>query len=90
MLRCAQNLAAVRQTKGWSLIGESPQLLQALLDQLAISPKKRKADGTIEGLGVVPLLERLEKADLDCDGSRETLVQRLKTHLAHQDEDEDS
>lgn len=62
----------VKNTSDWSKIKESPRLLVELLDSLTGSNKDHMDVATLRG--------ELQEADLELDGSRDILVDRLKTH----------
>lgn len=73
----------------WTKLEESPKLLSELLRYTNLDRKQYSSvieddTGTPEdadNLNVTSLRERLQKADLDVDGSREMLVERWKEHL---------
>jgi hypothetical protein len=71
----------VKNTSGWAKIKESNRLLVELLESNVSS---NASDGDIDKLDVATLREELEEADLELDGSREVLVNRLKTHRQDQ------
>ena len=71
----------VQNTSGWSKIKESNRLLVELLESNVSS---NASDGDIDKLDVAILRAKLENADLELDGSREILVDRLKTHRQDQ------
>ena len=75
----------------WTKLKESSKLLSELLvytnnpvGHIHYSPVVKDGNGTVEdadNLDVTSLRERLEKANIDVDGSREMLVERWKEHL---------
>jgi len=69
------NLNSVRDTEGWSKVRESNRLLEELLDSYA---PRSQGDDEIDRLDVAELRNRLQEAGLELDGSRESLVNRLK------------
>jgi len=74
--------------EAWSKITESRRLLEELLDTLMCSnePVEEAHNFTskIDQMDVTTLRKDLEEANLELDGSREVLLDRLKTHH-HQD-----
>ena len=77
----------VKSSKAWSEIRESNRLLEELLDSLAssVKPVKSNLEKVVDELNVTSLREELQEADVELDGSREVLVERLKTHRQAQD-----
>jgi BTB/POZ domain/MATH domain len=78
-----QNQAdTVMSTEGWKHVKESNALLAELLSVLATAQQSAAAGSTAdddpEGQCVAELRHQLLKRGLDVDGSRETLVKRLK------------
>ena len=73
----------------WNNLQESNKLLVELLDYSTSDRKVYSSvvlngDGTMndaDGFDVSSLRERLEKYDLDVDGSQEILLKRWKDHL---------
>lgn len=83
-----RNPEACRAAPGWSMVKDSPKLLDELLQwQFQSSTvscnvlKHPVSEAQIDKLDVTTLREELAKAKLDLDGSREMMVQRLKTLL---------
>lgn len=76
------NVKQVKQSKGWSQIRESSQLLEELLDSLARSkgPMEEYCETEYDWFDVTTLRTQLEAAKLELDGSREVLVHRLKNY----------
>ena len=78
-----RDVATVKKAKAWSQIVESSRLLHELIDALTahdkIEVKYRPDEKYIDGLDVTALRNELEEKNLELDGSREVLVQRLKT-----------
>ena len=78
---------SVIKSEGWSWICESNVLLTELLDARMRYNKFEEAasigclNSWIDRLDVTNLRTRLQSANLELDGSRETLVSRYKTHL---------
>ncbi|KAG7370319.1 BTB/POZ domain containing protein [Nitzschia inconspicua] len=88
MLLYMKDPEAVKESKDWALALESTSILAELLDtatlgtaDVTIDSSKHLTAEEIEMLDVTSLRERLENADLDLDGSRETLVKRLIAHV---------
>jgi hypothetical protein len=81
-MRAFQNQAdVVMSTEGWIRVEESRALLAELLSVLATTTQPSGAGATAddpEGQCVGELRNQLMKRGLDVDGSRETLVKRLK------------
>jgi len=86
----AENSRAVMNSQDdWTKLMESRKLLSELLVYVADGRKQyssvvKGGNGTLEdadNLDVTSLRERLEKANLEIDGSREMLVERWKEHL---------
>lgn len=69
--------ATAKKTKEWRNVAKSNRLLMELLDVVTSSEQHEKND--IDWLDVTTLREQLEVVDLFLDGSREVLVERLKT-----------
>ena len=67
----------VKSTKGWSQIKESHKLLSELIDSTIPSDCYT---GDIDEWDVKTLREALEEENLPLDGSREVLIDRLKTN----------
>ncbi|KAG7344788.1 BTB/POZ domain containing protein [Nitzschia inconspicua] len=88
MLLYMKDPEAVKDSKDWTLALKSTSILAELLDtatlgtaDITIDSSKHLTAEEIEMLDVTSLRERLEKANLDLDGSRETLVKRLITYV---------
>jgi BTB/POZ domain len=81
-IKIFQNQAdAVMHTEGWKRVKESNALLAELLSVLAMTIKQCGAGTTDDdpaGQCVAQLRNQLLQLGLDADGSRETLVKRLK------------
>lgn len=73
----------VKKTKEWRNVTKSNRLLLELLDATTGSDKPENND--IDWLDVATIREQLEEADLFLDGSREVLVERLKTFRLNQE-----
>ena len=72
-----ENIAKIRETRGWMLLEESNALLMEVLEQ-------SKEDKTVDGgdkpdTCVAGLRKRLADRGLDTDGTKQMLVKRLKT-----------
>jgi hypothetical protein len=72
----------VKKADSWSKIEESTRLLSELLDSLSRfhGPKLTNNEDDVDRMDVVTLREQLREANLELDGSREVLVERLKAH----------
>ena len=88
-------LAVMESKDDWTKLKESNDLLEELL-VYTNNPGGRKiyssvvenGDGTLDDVDdfdVTSLRERLEKANIDVDGSRQILVERWKRYLRHTD-----
>jgi hypothetical protein len=73
-----ENVEDARKSKNWSEIQESKHLLSELFDSLSCRIEYNRID--VDHMSVNVLREEIEKANLDLDGSREVLVERLKAH----------
>jgi hypothetical protein len=78
----------VRESKDWPMIKESPDLLDELLEYttMIVSNKLTNNDKigeklVVENLTVGGLRDRLQQVRLEVDGTRRTLVKRLREHL---------
>jgi BTB/POZ domain len=78
----------IMQSLEWSMIVESNALLTELLGAATLGARIAERDlqktltaDYIASLDVTSLRKRLDAADLDMDGSRETLVRRLTAHM---------
>lgn len=86
--------SSVLESEGWSQVDESRRLLSELLKfgsgkSYTIVPdsdltKKDNSNDVVKILDVTSLRKRLLKANLDIDGNREILVDRLKEHYSSQ------
>jgi hypothetical protein len=76
------NAKTVHNTDAWSKVRESPRLLEELHKHVTRSnnPQEKHPRSEIDKLDVTNIREELERANLELDGSREVLVDRLKTH----------
>jgi BTB/POZ domain/MATH domain len=74
-----ENPESVMASRSWQMIKESSDLLSDLLDVAISKPKDIVG---LADMDVVFLRRRLEDANLDLDGSREMLIDRLKRHIA--------
>ncbi|KAG7344792.1 BTB/POZ domain containing protein [Nitzschia inconspicua] len=88
MLFYVKDPEAVKNSKDWTLVLESTPLLVELLDiatlgsgNVIVDKSKHLTAEILELLDVTSLRERLDASNLDLDGSRETLVQRLISHV---------
>ncbi|KAG7370317.1 BTB/POZ domain containing protein [Nitzschia inconspicua] len=95
MLLYVKDPEGVKKSKDWTLVLESTPLLVELLDiatlgsgNVIVDKSKHLTAEEIEMLDVTSLRERLDASNLDLDGSRETLVQRLITHVDATTKDE--
>jgi hypothetical protein len=88
---CASDAGTVMESEGWSQIEESNRLVIELFKFCMIKPpvisdsnrtKKDNNNNIVENLDITSLRERLLEANLDIDGSREMLVERLKEHYS--------
>ena len=83
---------AVQESEGWSSVEESQRLIMEILKSVSLKLTQSKngettnnstiqgnAAATIEHLDVSSLREQLQDKRLDLDGSREILVERLKS-----------
>jgi len=87
----ASDPITVQESEGWSRVEESPRLVMELLKSVSLKLMSSKSGETtptsaiqanaaaIEHLDVTSLREQLQEAKLDFDGSREILVDRLKS-----------
>ena len=84
--------AIVKSSEAWSKVQESSRLLTELLDAHALTCSSKSKCGDdiddIEWMDVGTLRNELEKVDLLLDGSREVLVERLRTFRAEQKDSE--
>ena len=79
------SLQKVKQTEGWSLVQESTRLLEEVLDAMH-SPTRAGISAaavnntatSIDEMNVCALRNCAEEKGLDVDGSRATLIKRLK------------
>jgi hypothetical protein len=76
---CLSYLEDIKKTPGWVSLKESPDLLVDLLSY-SCKPMSPAANGTtiIEDIDVPTLCKELQRRDLEIDGTREMLIQRLK------------
>jgi len=74
-----------KKGESWSKIKESPELLEGLLDGVANRVKPDKCQDSIDLMDVTTLRKELDDANLQLDGSREILVERLKAHRLEAD-----
>jgi hypothetical protein len=72
---CVANPTAVRASAGWTQLKESPELLAELFGASPIGPSSESDSDTMK---VATLRQKLEEKNLDVDGTREMLIQRLK------------
>ena len=76
----------VMLSTGWSQVIESPKLVLELLYACTVAQPTKKEDDTfnnvIEHLDVTSLRERLLQAELDIDGTKTILVERLKEYYS--------
>lgn len=70
----------VQNAEAWSKVRESRRLLEELLNSLVRSNKPKNNSSEIDQMDVTTLRKELGTANLELDGSRELLVDRLKTH----------
>jgi hypothetical protein len=89
MKLCASDASVVMESEGWLQIKESPRLLEEILKFCMVKApvvsdsnrtKKDNNNNIVENLDVTSLRERLLEANLDIDGNRQILVERLKEH----------
>jgi hypothetical protein len=75
------DINTAKKSEAWSQIKESNRLLEELLG-LACSKKRLTKTNTskIDQMDVTALREELDEEDLEVDGSREVLVDRLETY----------
>ncbi|OEU17836.1 hypothetical protein FRACYDRAFT_184476 [Fragilariopsis cylindrus CCMP1102] len=84
---CVSDPNVVMKTPGWALIEESDTLLTEVFEHTHTDNKEdactKDSDDSmdLDQLDVFSLRERLDEADLDVDGSRETLIGRLEDLL---------
>jgi hypothetical protein len=85
----ASDAISVMESEGWFQIKESPRLLVQLLKFCMVNPyvvpdsnrtKKDNSNAIVECLDVTSLRVSLLEANLNIDGNREILVDRLKEH----------
>ena len=82
-----KNVEDAKKSENWSEIQESKHLLSELFDSLSelfdrLSCPMEYNRIDVDHMSVNVLREEIEKANLDLDGSREVLVERLKAHRA--------
>ena len=88
MKLCASDASVVMESEGWSQIEESNRLVTELFKFCMVEPplvsdsNRTKKDVVVENLDVTSLRERLLEANLDIDGNRQILVERLKEHYS--------
>ena len=80
------NAATVKNTEAWSKVEESNKLLVELLNATTSSIKCNVEDSSDEfdSLDIAALREELGRANLPLDGSREVVVERLRTFRQRQ------
>jgi hypothetical protein len=78
----------VRESKDWPMIKESPDLLDELLEYTTMIMSNNLTNNdkigeklVVENLTVGGLRDRLQQVRLEVDGTRRTLVKRLREHL---------
>jgi len=80
-----KNAKDVRESKGWSEMKESKELLLEMLGSISSSKNEFELyedfNNNIEEFTVTLLREELAYAGLELDGTRETLVKRLNSHI---------
>jgi hypothetical protein len=94
----AYDASSVMESEGWSQVKESHLLVLELLKFFMTSavPDSNRTDNNknnkvvVESLDVASLRARLLKANLDIDGNREILVERLKKHYSPHNYDNDT
>ncbi len=75
--------AAVKNSKAWPQIKESPKLVVELLDTTMPASKEYKDDdltAAFDQMNIIAIREELELFNLELDGSREIIVERLKIY----------
>jgi len=78
---------SVMASQGWKLIAQSTDLLLELLEFYALTSKNllhlipNKDSDVIGTMDVASLRTMLDKAGLDLDGTKQTLVKRLDSHV---------
>jgi hypothetical protein len=70
---CLMNIESAKKSSGWKLLQESPVLLEELLTFSCIQSRDK-----IDCMDVGELRKELQKRQLEVDGSREILVNRLR------------
>jgi hypothetical protein len=70
---CAAHPRAIKQSEGWNLLKESPLCAELV----GAAPTKFSATD-IDSMRVATLRRKLEEKGLDVDGTRETIIRRLK------------
>jgi hypothetical protein len=72
---CLANPVAIRDSEGWDQLNESSTLLAELV---GASHTQFSDDGEYATMRVATLRKKLDEQDLEVDGTRETLIRRLK------------
>jgi hypothetical protein len=72
---CVANAANLKCSAGWTQLKESPELLAELFVAATASPT---SESDLDMMKVATLRQKLEEKNLDVDGTREMLIQRLK------------
>ena len=72
---CLAHPSDIRNSEGWKQLKESSELLAELV---GASPTQFSDDGEYDTMRVATLREKLDEKDLEVDGTRETLIRRLK------------
>ena len=78
----ATDMKTAKGAEAWSQVKESDSLVEELLVSLSRAAKsvQNKDSKNVDQMSVNNILQELEKADLELDGTREILVNRLKAH----------
>ena len=83
---CVANLSAVKDSAGWAKMKESPDMLNELILAVVASNCANQDDPEdsstkiYESMSVGMLRNELDEHNLDLDGTREILIQRLQDH----------
>ena len=83
------NKSEFKASQGWKHVQESATLLEELLDYSIEGIKAVSSVDDYQMMSVQVLREKLESKKLDLDGSKQTLIQRLKNHNDDDEEDEE-